>query len=123
MHNERLHAFYSSNCCHLMKEDETDEACSPQWREEKCIQNFDSEACRKVNASKSRRRCEKNIRIVPKKPDGRVWTGFILLRVRSIAPTPVAARSKAWVCGHSVAGVVGSNPAGCMDVFLLCGVR
>ena len=31
---------------------------------------------------------------------------------------PVAARSKAWVCGRSVAGIVGSNPAGDMDVRL-----
>ena len=27
-------------------------------------------------------------------------------------PVPVAARSKAWVCGPSLAGIVGSNPAG-----------
>jgi hypothetical protein len=32
---------------------------------------------------------------------------------------PVAARSKAWVCGRSVAGIVVSNPAGGMDVCLL----
>jgi len=25
----------------------------------------------------------------------------------------VAARSKAWVCGRSLAGIAGSNPAGC----------
>ena len=62
MHN----AFYSSKCCHYMKEDEIDEACSPHWREEKCIQNFDFEACRKANTSKSKRRCEENIRIVLK---------------------------------------------------------
>ena len=31
-------------------------------------------------------------------------------------PIPVAARSKAWVCGRSFAGIVGSNPAGGMDV-------
>jgi len=30
----------------------------------------------------------------------------------------VAARSKAWVCGHSLAGIVGSNSAGGMDVCL-----
>ena len=39
---------------------------------------------------------------------------------------PVAARSKAWVCGLSPAGIVGSNPIGDMDVFLLrvlCVVR
>jgi len=27
-------------------------------------------------------------------------------------PISVAARSKAWVCGRSLAGIVGSNPAG-----------
>ena len=31
-------------------------------------------------------------------------------------PIPVAARSKAWVCGRSLTGIVGSNPAGDMDV-------
>jgi hypothetical protein len=34
-------------------------------------------------------------------------------------PVPVAAQSKAWVCCHSIAGVVGSNPTGGMDVRLL----
>jgi hypothetical protein len=28
----------------------------------------------------------------------------------------VAARSKAWYCGHSLAEIVGSNLAGCIDV-------
>jgi len=32
---------------------------------------------------------------------------------------PVAARSKAWVCGRSPAEIVGLNPAGGMDVCLL----
>jgi hypothetical protein len=43
-----------------------------------------------------------------------------------LTPVPVATRSKAWVCGRSLAGIVGSNPAGGMDVFLcwvLCVVR
>jgi hypothetical protein len=31
----------------------------------------------------------------------------------------VAARSKAWVCGRSLTGIAGSNPAGSMDVCLL----
>ena len=31
----------------------------------------------------------------------------------------VAARSKTWVCGHSLAGIEGSNPAGGMDVCFL----
>jgi hypothetical protein len=33
-------------------------------------------------------------------------------------PVPVAARSMAWVCGRSLAGIVGSNPAGGMIVCL-----
>jgi hypothetical protein len=39
---------------------------------------------------------------------------------------PVAARSKAWVYGRSLAAIVGSNPAEGMDVSLLwvlCVVR
>jgi hypothetical protein len=31
----------------------------------------------------------------------------------------VAARSKAWVCGRSLAGFMGSSPAGDMDVYLV----
>jgi hypothetical protein len=31
----------------------------------------------------------------------------------------VATRSKAWVCGRSLAGIVGSNPVGAMDVSLV----
>ena len=38
---------------------------------------------------------------------------------KSEEPVPVAARSKAWVCGRLPAGIVGSNPAGGMDVCLL----
>jgi hypothetical protein len=38
----------------------------------------------------------------------------------AIRPTPVAARSKAWVCGRSLAGIADSNPARGMDVCLLC---
>jgi hypothetical protein len=34
-------------------------------------------------------------------------------------PIPVAARCKAWVCGRSLAGIVGSNPVGGMDLCLL----
>jgi hypothetical protein len=33
---------------------------------------------------------------------------------------PVAARSKALVCGRLVAGIAGSNPAKGMDISLLC---
>jgi hypothetical protein len=41
-------------------------------------------------------------------------------------PTPAAVRSTAWVCGRSIAEIVGSNPARGMDVCLLwvlCVVR
>jgi hypothetical protein len=37
----------------------------------------------------------------------------------SLIKSPVPARSGAWVCGRSPAGIVGSNAAGGMDVFLL----
>ena len=44
----------------------------------------------------------------------------IILEITNfIWPIPVAARSKAWVCEGSLAGVVGSNPAGSMNDFLL----
>jgi hypothetical protein len=33
---------------------------------------------------------------------------------------PIAARPEAWVFGRSLAGIVGSNLAGCIDVCLLC---
>jgi hypothetical protein len=37
------------------------------------------------------------------------------------ARVPVAARSKVWVCGRSLAGIAGSNPAGAwMSVFCEC---
>ena len=34
-------------------------------------------------------------------------------------PVTEAARSKAWVWGHSLSGIVGSNPAVGTDVYLL----
>ena len=40
--------------------------------------------------------------------------------VFDLLPIPVAARSEAWVCGRSLAGIVGSNPAGGMDVSREC---
>jgi len=50
------------------------------------------------------------------------------IRTRQIPnmPVPVAVRSKAWVCGQSLAGIMGSNPAGDMDVrlsWVLCVVK
>ena len=42
---------------------------------------------------------------------------FILLYVSTCRfQWPPGLRSKAWVCGRSLAGIVGSNPAGDMDV-------
>jgi len=35
-----------------------------------------------------------------------------------LRPITVAARSKVWVCGHSLDGFAGSKPAGGMDVCL-----
>ena len=45
---------------------------------------------------------------------------------KSVLPVPVAARSKAQVCGYSPAEIGGSNPTGCMDgclLWVLCVVR
>ena len=39
--------------------------------------------------------------------------------LKELGPIPVAARSKALVCGRSAAEIVGSNPTGGMDVCLL----
>jgi hypothetical protein len=33
-------------------------------------------------------------------------------------PIAVAARSKTWVCGRSLTGIVGSNPTGGLDACL-----
>jgi hypothetical protein len=40
-------------------------------------------------------------------------------RIKTIMPVLVAARSKTLVCGRSLAGIVGSNHTGGMDVCLL----
>ena len=37
-----------------------------------------------------------------------------------LKPIPVAAPSKVWICGRSLAGIVGSNPAGGIDICVLC---
>ena len=66
-----------------------------------------------------------------KQPKGKCVTGCVTKNFRSQLPiekfyyaivivsVPVAARSRAWVCGRSLAGVAGSNPAGrhgCLSV-------
>jgi hypothetical protein len=43
---------------------------------------------------------------------------FSVLATSWKAHIPVAARSKAWVYGRSVVGIVGSNPAG--DMYVCC---
>jgi hypothetical protein len=42
-----------------------------------------------------------------------------ILGARIYRPIPVAAWSKVWVCGRSLAGIVGLNPVGGMDICLL----
>jgi len=42
------------------------------------------------------------------------------------SPIPMAARSNAWVCGRSIAGIADSNPSGGIDICvlrLLCVMR
>jgi hypothetical protein len=43
---------------------------------------------------------------------------YILLTKQS--PIPVAAWPEEWTCGLVLAGIVGSNPSGSMDVCLFC---
>ena len=40
--------------------------------------------------------------------------------VKRVGPIPVAARSKSWVCGRSIAGIEVSNPAEGIDFRVLC---
>jgi len=47
---------------------------------------------------------------------GDVW--MYVIWGKQYKPMPVAARSKAWVCGRSLAETAGSNLAGGMDVCL-----
>ena len=52
--------------------------------------------------------------------DTGVFVFYIIILVCIFcALIPVAAWSKAWVCGRSLAGIAGLNPAGGMDVCLL----
>ena len=48
------------------------------------------------------------------------WLNLLLMNMYT--PIPVAARSKHWVCGCSLAGIAGSNPAGVMNVCRECWV-
>jgi len=51
--------------------------------------------------------------------DGLHSTVVYLYFVFVMQPNPVAARSREWVCGRSLAGIVGSNATGGMAVCLL----
>jgi hypothetical protein len=51
---------------------------------------------------------------------------YVVYLLAHLTPIPVAPRSKAWVCGHSLAGIAGLNSTVGMDVCLLwvfCVVR
>jgi len=48
-----------------------------------------------------------------------IFVCFIFISKKKSSPIPVVAWAKAWVCGHSLAGIAGSNPAEGMDVCLL----
>ena len=50
------------------------------------------------------------------------WFLVTLYYSRSGWPIPVVARSKAWVCGRSLAGIAGSNPAVGIDLCSECRV-
>jgi hypothetical protein len=45
---------------------------------------------------------------------------YIFSHYHEYMPVPVAARSKAWVCGRSPAEIVGSNPTGGARMFICC---
>jgi hypothetical protein len=46
-------------------------------------------------------------------------SSLILITDINVSDVTVTARSNAWICGRSLGGVAGSNPAGGMDVCLL----
>ena len=56
--------------------------------------------------------------IIAEESEYLILLGFIIITF-GVGPVPVAARSKALVCGRSPAEIVGSNPTGGMDVCLL----
>jgi hypothetical protein len=43
-----------------------------------------------------------------------------LIRIRNVQPVPVATLSKAYVNGRWPTAIMGSNPTGGMDTYLLC---
>jgi hypothetical protein len=47
----------------------------------------------------------------------------LLTSLNKAGPLPETARSKAWIHGHTLAGVAGLNPAGVCVLWVLCDVR
>jgi len=64
-------------------------------------------------------RLNTNNRHVPRKIIPEWWRVIISYSKAQLRPIPVAAQSKAKVCGCSPAEIVGSNPAGVMDISLV----
>jgi len=65
--------------------------------------------------SKAERHCTSRIA----KLEGVTFQTWISIPNTGLMSIPVAARSKAWVYTHSLAGIAGSNLAGGMDACLL----
>jgi len=72
--------------------------------------------CYKLSGLKIRCLSDNNVqgnKFVPK-PKRPPETNWIAVKMEVLIP--MAARCKTWVCGRSLTGIVGSNPAGRMDV-------
>jgi hypothetical protein len=59
--------------------------------------------------------------LLPPRYTGYLHASSILISSHQyyLVPIAVAVRSKAWVYGRSLTGIMGSNPAGGMDVCIL----
>ena len=68
-----------------------------------------------------RRRCgiERNVERTKEMRISKQLSPVKIMIAKKTGSVPVAARSKAWVCGRSPAEIVGSNLTGGMDVCLL----
>jgi hypothetical protein len=63
-----------------------------------------------INSSTTCIKCR--IKGIYKKESLHTQHSWVCRRTYVNRPIPVAARSKAWVCGRALAGIVGSNPTG-----------
>jgi len=52
--------------------------------DDKCIQNFDGKPEGKCPLARIRRSWEDHIKLVLEKYDGKIWTGFISLKIETI---------------------------------------